>query len=92
MNLLGYENVEIKKSPLHSIGESADKLRVRILAYNDVSAVIISSMLYKGDFDGAYKKCIERFGETDTLTHWAYDLSLQWKIFMELFMRNRDGQ
>ena len=91
MKLLGYENVEIEKSPMHRLAESADKLRVRILSYNDVSAVIISSMLYKGDFDGAYKKCIERFGETDTLTHWAYDLSLQWKIFMELFMRNREG-
>ena len=91
MKLLGYENVEIEKSPMHRLAESADKLRVRILSYNDVSAVIISSMLYKGDFDGAYKKCIERFGETDTLTHWAYDLSLQWKIFMELFMRNMEG-
>lgn len=83
MNLLGYENVEIEKSPIHRIGESADKLRLRILEYNDVSAVIISSMLYKGDFDGAYKKCIERFGATDTLTHWAYDLACNGKSLVK---------
>lgn len=92
MDLLGYKNVELKKSPIHRLGESADKLRVRILAYDDVSAVIISSMLYKGDFDGAYKKCIERFGETDTLTQWAYDLALKWKIFVEIFMKKKDGE
>lgn len=92
MDLLGYKNVEFKMSPLHGLAESADKLRVRLLAYNDVSAVIISSMLYKGDFDGAYKKCIERFGETDMLTYWAYDLTLKWKIFVEIFMKKKDGE
>lgn len=87
MNLLGYENVEIKKSPLCRLAESADNLRVHILSYDDVSAVIISDMLYRGDYEKAYRKCIERFGETDTLTFWAYDLVLQWKIFM----RKREG-
>ena len=82
MDLLGYKNVEIKKSPLHRLAESADKLRVRVLAYDDVSAVVISDMLYRGDYESAYKKCIERFGATDSLTFWAYDLSLQWEIFM----------
>ena len=79
MDLLGYENVDIKKSPIHRLGESTDKLRVRVLAYNDVSAVIISDMLYRGDYESAYKKCVERFGSTDTLTFWAYDLALQWE-------------
>ena len=80
MNLLGYENFDIKKSPIHRLGESTDKLRVRVLAYNDVSAVIISDMLYRGAYESAYKKCIERFGSTDTLTLWAYDLSKQWEM------------
>lgn len=83
MNLLGYENVEIKKSPLHQLGESADKLRVRILKYDSIESVIISDMLYRGDFKSAYKKCIKVFGETDTLTYWAYDLALQWDILMK---------
>lgn len=79
MDLLGYKNVEFKMSPLHRLAESADKLRVRILAYDDVSAVIISGMLYEGDFEGAYKKCSERFGATDPFTYWCYDLAMQWE-------------
>ena len=88
MNLLGYENVEIAKNPIHRIGESADKLRVRILKYNDVSAVIISDMLYQGDFAGAYKKCVKRFGATDPFTYWCYALVLQW----ERLTGNREGE
>ena len=80
MDLLGYKNVALKKSPIRRLGESTDKLRVRVLAYNDVSAVIISDMLYRGDYENAYKKCVERFGSTDTLTLWAYDLSTQWEM------------
>lgn len=79
MNLLGYENVEIKKNPIRLLGESADKLRVRVLAYDDVSAVIISDMLYRGDYESAHKKCIERFGATDPFTYWCYDLAMQWE-------------
>lgn len=79
MNLLGYENIEVKKSLIHRLGESTDKLRMRILAYNDISAVIISDMLYRGDYKNAYKKCVEKFGATDTFTYWAYDLALQWE-------------
>ena len=80
MNLLGYTNVELMKSPIHRLGESTDKLRVRVLAYNDVSAVIISDMLYRGAYESAYKKCVERFGSTDTITLWAYDLAKQWEM------------
>ena len=80
MDLLGYKNIDLKKSPIHRLGESTDKLRVRVLAYNDVSAVIISDMLYRGDYENAYKKCVERFGSTDTLTLWAYDLAEQWQM------------
>lgn len=88
MDLLGYKNIDLKKSPIHRIGESADKLRVRILAYDDVSSVIISDMLYRGEYESAHKKCIERFGATDPLTFWAYDLALKW----EIFMRKREGE
>jgi len=88
MNILGYENVEIKKSPLCRFAESADKLRARVLEYDDISSVIISDMLYRGDYAGAYEKCAQKFGETDMLTYWAYDLSLQW----EIFMRKREGE
>ena len=80
MDLLGYKSIELKKSPIHRLGESTDKLRVRVLAYNDVSSVIISDMLYRGAYENAYKKCVERFGSTDTLTLWAYDLAKQWEM------------
>ena len=79
MRLLGYENIEIEKNPIRLLGESADKLRVRILKYDDVSAVIISDMLYWGDYESAHKKCIERFGATDPFTYWCYALAMQWE-------------
>lgn len=71
---------DLKKNPLRELGESTDKLRVRVLAYDDVSAVIISDMLYRGNYRGAYKKCVEKFGVKDTLTLWAYDLAEKWEI------------
>lgn len=71
--------INLEKTPIRRLGESADKLRVRILAYTDVSAVIISDMLYRGDYESAHKKCIERFGATNTFSQWCYDLVLQWE-------------
>ena len=73
-------NISLEKNHIRRLGESTDKLRVRVLAYNDVSAVIISDMLYRGAYESAYKNCVERFGATDTLTLWAYDLAKQWEM------------
>ena len=74
------ENIELQKNPIRKLGESTDKLRARILVYDDPSSVIISGMLYRGNYSGAYDKCKNIFGDTHTFTLWAYDLAKQWEM------------
>ena len=74
------ESINLKKNPLRKLGESTDKLRANILAYDKLLvSYIISDMLYRGEYQKAYKRCSEVFGETHMFTYWAYDLALQWE-------------
>lgn len=74
------KSIDLKKNPLRELGESTDKLRLRILVADYPSSAIISGMLYRGNYSGAYDKCKEVFGATATFTLWAYDLAKQWEI------------
>lgn len=71
--------VSLEKNHVRRLGESTDKLRARMLAYDYPSSAIISGMLYRGQYENAYKKCVEVFGATHTFSLWCYDLALQWE-------------
>ena len=88
MKLLGYENIEIKKNPIRLLGESTDKLRLRILVSDYPSSAIISGMLYRGEYAKAYDRCVEVFGATHTFSQWCYDLVLQWERLTGVSERN----
>ena len=69
----------LEKNPIRILGESTDKLRVKLLVADYPSSVIISGMLYRGEYEKAYNRCVEVFGATHTFSQWCYDLVLQWE-------------
>ena len=73
------KSIELQKNPLRKLGESTDKLRLRILVADYPSSAIISGMLYRGEYENAYARCVEAFGATHTFSQCCYDLVLQWE-------------
>ena len=72
-------NISVEKNHIRRLGESTDKLRVRMLAADYPSSATISGMLYRGEYENAYNRCVEVFGATHTFSLWCYDLFLQWE-------------
>ena len=70
---------EIQKNPIRRLGESTDKLRLRVLVADYPSSATISGMLYMGEYEKAYNRCVEVFGATHTFSLCCYDLYLQWE-------------
>ena len=73
------KSIDLKKNPLRELGESTDKLRLRILVADYPSSAIISGMLYRGEYAKAYERCVDVFGATHTFTYWCHDLAMQWE-------------
>lgn len=73
------KSIELQKNPLRKLGESTDKLRLKILVSDYPSSAIISEMLYRGNYSIAYEKCKAVFGSTNTFTLLAHELVLQWE-------------
>ena len=70
---------EIQKNPIRCLGESTDKLRLRMLVADYPSSAIISGLLYRGEYEKAYSRCVEVFGATHTFSLGCYDLYQQWE-------------
>ena len=70
---------ELQKNHIRRLGESTDKLRLRMLVADYPSSAIISGMLYRGEYEKAYNRCVEVFGATHTFSLWCYDLFLRWE-------------
>ena len=70
---------DLEKNQVRRLGESIDKLRVKLLVADYPSSEAISGMLYRGCYEKAYKRCVEVFGATHTFSLGCYDLVKQWK-------------